>query len=132
MATAATAPPADSSLSIPEIDDWEVPIECIRCHGVYAVAFKHFRSGVVFYCPFCQGSYVITTTMHGALSRALREFHAAWRKDFDSFQARRQKELQEFEERQRAKLEHFNESLRTASHDLKPPGALHKRAWIFG
>jgi ferredoxin len=132
-----TPPPAAAAApatvpGIPEIDEWEVPIECFHCHGVYAVAFKHFRSGVVFYCPFCQGSYVITTSMHGQVSRALRDFHAQWRKDFDAFQVRRQRELEEFEERQRARLEAFNESLKTASHEFKPPGAPRKRAWIFG
>ncbi len=136
--TAAPAPVAapaqvvDSSVSLPEIQEWEVPIECFRCHGTYAVAFKHFRSGVVFYCPFCQGSYVITTSMYGHISRALREFHTQWRSDFDIFQEQRQRELDEFEERQRTRLEVFNESLKNASHEFKPPGAPRKRAWIFG
>jgi ferredoxin len=130
--TPAPMPVVESAVSIPEIEEWEVPIECFRCRGTYAVAFKHFRSGVVFYCPFCQGSYVITTAMHGHISRALREFHTQWRKDFDGFQEQRQRELEEFEERQRARLEAFNESLKNASHAFKPPGAPRKRAWIFG
>src|SRR5262249_29989331 len=82
----APAPATPTSLGIPEIDEWEVPIDCFNCHGVYAVAFKHFRSGVVFYCPFCQTSYVVTTSMYGHVSRALRGFHAQWQKDFDAFQ----------------------------------------------
>jgi ferredoxin len=121
-----------SSLSLPQIGEWEVPIECFRCHGIYAVAFKHFRSGVVFYCPFCNGSYVVTTSMHAHVSRALREFHEEWQTDFDSFHERRQRELQEFEERQKSRLESFNDSLRLASLSFKPPGAPRKRAWIFG
>ena len=121
-----------STLSIPDIDSWEVPIECFRCHATYAVAFKHYRSGVVFYCPYCQTSYVVTTTMHGNLSRALRQFHAEWTSDFDRFQQKRQRELREFEERQRARLEAFSELLKNMSRDLKPPGAPRKRAWIFG
>jgi ferredoxin len=125
-------PVADTSVGIPEIDEWEVPIECFNCHGVYAVAFKHFRSGVVFYCPFCQTSYVVTTSMHGYVSRALRDFHAQWQKDFDAFQEERRRQLTEFEERQRQRLEAFNESLKNASHEFKPPGAPRKRAWIFG
>ncbi len=130
--TAAPEVPAGAALTIPEIDEWEVPIECYHCGGTYAVAFKHFRSGVVFYCPFCQKSYVVTTSMHGTVSRALRDFHAEWRRQFESFQTRRQKELEEFEERQRASLEMFNESLKSASQHFKPPGAPRKRAWIFG
>jgi ferredoxin len=121
-----------SVLSIPEVEDWEVPIECFHCHGTYAVPFRHFRSGVVFYCPFCQGSYVVTTSMHGHVSRELREFHDKWRTEFDRFRDRRQKELVEFEDRQRARLEAFNDSLRNASLEFKPPGAPRKKAWIFG
>jgi len=131
-AVPAPTPAVESAVSIPEIEEWEVPIECFRCQGTYAVAFKHFRSGVVFYCPFCQGSYVINSAMHGHISRSLREFHTQWRKDFDAFHERRQRELDEFEERQRARLEAFNESLKSASQEFKPAGAPRKRAWIFG
>jgi ferredoxin len=130
-APAAVAAP-ESALSMPEIEEWEVPIECFHCHGTYAVAFKHFRSGVVFYCPFCQGSYVITTSMHGHISRALRDFRTHWAEQFQRFQERRQRELEAFEDRMRAQLEAFNESLKNASHEFRPPGAPRKRAWIFG
>jgi ferredoxin len=131
---AATAAPAaaEAALTIPEIDEWEIPLACYHCGGTYVVPFKHFRSGVVFYCPFCQKSYVVTTSMYGAVSRALREFHAEWRQQFENFQARRQRELEEFEERQRARLEAFNESLKSAGQQFRPPGAPRKRAWIFG
>lgn len=125
-------PTAETPFNIPEIGGWEIPIECFRCHGTYAVAYKHFRSGVVLYCPSCQGSYVVTTSMHGRVSRALHQFHGRWREHFDRFQTERRKELEAFEERQRAQLEAFNESLKQASREFRPPGASRKRAWIFG
>jgi ferredoxin len=131
MTTPVTAPVA-TALSIPAIEEWEVPIECFRCHGTYAVAFRHFRSGVVFYCPFCQGSYVVTTSMRSHISRALQDFHQSWTAEFETFQERRQQELVEFEERQHAKLEAFNAGLKRSGHAFKPPGAPRKRAWIFG
>jgi len=131
-ASTTPAPAVSTSLNIPDIEEWEVPIECFRCHGTYAVAFRHFRSGVVFYCPFCQGSYVVTTSMRSHISRALQEFHRSWADEFTSFQERRQRELMEFEERQRAKLEALNAGLQRSSHEFKPPGAPRKRAWIFG
>lgn len=139
VAAAAAAAPAVSaaaapspSVGIPSIDEWEVPIECHRCHGAFAVAFRHFRSGVVFRCPFCDGSYVVQSPMHNHVARELTRFHSEWSKEFDAFQSRRQRELDEFEERQRAKLEAFNEGLQKASLEFKPPGAPRKRAWIFG
>jgi hypothetical protein len=79
-----------STVALPEIDDWEVPIECHRCRGAYSVVFRHFRSGVVFRCPYCDGSYVVQSTMHNHVARELSKFHAIWSKEFDAFQARRQ------------------------------------------
>ena len=126
-------PPAQSvGLELPSVDTWEVPIDCYSCHGTYAVAFKHLRSGVVLRCPFCTATYIVTTTMHNSVSRALQEFHRRWSADFESFRERRQQELDAFEERQRRELETFSESLKGLSQAVKPPGAPRKRAWIFG
>lgn len=123
-------PPA--GLSLPPIEEWEVPIDCYACHGTYAVAFRHLRSGVVLRCPFCSASYIVTTAMHGNVSRALHEFHQRWTQEFEAFQTRRRQELEAFEERQRHQLEAFNETLRRVSQGTKPPGAPRKRAWMFG
>jgi ferredoxin/uncharacterized Zn finger protein (UPF0148 family) len=129
---APAAPAPGPTLAFPEVDEWEVPIQCHGCQGAYAVPFRHFRSGVVFYCPFCQNSYVVQSAMHNHVAKELREFHARWRAEFDAFQERRQRELEVFEKRQRAALEEFNDSLQRASREFKPPGAPRKRAWIFG
>jgi ferredoxin len=142
-APAAAAPPsaelpaaisADAAVGInlPSIDEWEVPIDCYACHGTYAVAFRHLRTGNVLRCPFCTATYIVTTTMHGNVSRALETFHRRWREEFDELRARRRRELAEFEERQQAELEAFNEQLKGISQAVKPPGAPRKRAWIFG
>jgi hypothetical protein len=75
---------------------------------------------------------VVQTNLHGQLRRALRAFHDEWVAEFEAFQARRQRELEELEERQRRKLQAFNEALQRISREVKPPGAPHKRAGIFG
>lgn len=135
-APAAAAPPpvapAESGPALPAPGEWEVPIECFRCHGTYAVQFRHFRAGVVFRCPYCDGSYVVTSWMHNHISAALHDFHLRWGQEFSEFQERRQRDLEQFEEQQRARLEALNEDLKRASLDFKPPGAPRKRAWIFG
>ncbi|HVM96724.1 MAG TPA: hypothetical protein VMT89_10060, partial [Candidatus Acidoferrales bacterium] len=64
--------------------------------------------------------------------RSLQQFYEQWAHDFEAFQEKRQRELDEFEERQRQRLETLNESLKQARHEYKPPGAVRKRAWIFG
>lgn len=127
-APAQSASPADTS----GLADWDIPIECFRCGRGYSIAYKYFRSGVVLYCPACHGSYVVTTTLYGSVSRAVREFHTRWREQFDRAQAEPPQDLKEFEERQRLQLEGFNESLKKASREIRAPGAPRKRAWMFG
>jgi ferredoxin len=135
---AARPPGAPASVSpeprvdVPEIDDWEIPIECHGCGGAYAVAFRHLRSGIVLRCPYCGGPYVVTTSMHGNVSRALREFSRRWSGEFESFRDRRARELVEFEERQRRELESFEEELKRIAREVRAPGAPRKRAWLFG
>lgn len=132
-APAQAAPPeAQFGLAIPAMDEWEVPIDCHACQGVYGVAYKHLRSGAVLRCPFCTATYIVTTGMQGGVSRALTEFHRRWSEEFESFQNRRNRELREFEDRQRRELEEFNEQLKKISQSVRPPGAPRKRAWIFG
>jgi len=123
---------AGIGISLPSIDEWEVPIDCHVCHGTYAVSFRHLRTGNVLRCPFCTATYIVTTTMHGNVSRALESFHRRWSEDFESLRERRRRELAAFEEAKRAELESFNEELQAISRSVKPPGAPRKRAWIFG
>ena len=125
----AKAPSADE---VSGLADWDIPIDCFRCGRGYSVAFRHFRSGVVLYCPDCHGSYVVTTTFYGQVSRAVREFHTHWREQFERVKAERPADLKAFEEEQRAALRAFSESLRQCSREIRAPGAPRKRAWIFG
>jgi ferredoxin len=119
-------------LSLQSIDEWDVPIDCHACHGTYAVSFRHLRTGNVLRCPFCTATYIVTSTMHGNVSRALEAFHRRWTEDFDALRERRRRELAAFEERKRAELAAFNDQLKAISQAVKPPGAPRKRAWIFG
>lgn len=133
---AAAAPSAErdigSGVSVPPPDDWDVPIDCHACHGTYAVRFRHLRTGNVLRCPFCTATYIVTSTMHGNVSRALDAFYRRWMEDFDVLRERRRRELEAFEERKRAELAAFTEQLTAISQAVTPPGAPRKRAWIFG
>jgi ferredoxin len=140
-AAAAAAPPMAATravaepsvgINLPDLDEWEVPIDCHVCHGTYAVAFRHLRTGNVLRCPFCTATYIVTTSMHNNVAHALDEFYRKWTTDFETFRVRRQRELAEFEERKRAELETFTASLIETAKSVKPPGAPRKRAWIFG
>ena len=118
--------------AIPAVDEWEIPIECHACRGSYAIPFRHLRNGVVLRCPFCTATHIVTSGMHGSVSRALEAFYRRWTEEFVEFQERRHRELDEFEDRKRRELEAFNESLKGISAEVRPPGAPRKRAWIFG
>ena len=132
-AAAAPSPPVEDvvGLAIPAPDDWEIPIRCFRCTGEYAVPFRYFRAGVVFYCPYCNGSFVPNLVMVRGVEEALADFHARWTKAFDDFHARRRHELEQFEERQRAELERFSGALRTIATREKASGAPTPRRGFF-
>ncbi len=132
-AAPAPAPVADSvALSIPSVDEWEVPINCHRCDGEFSAPFRHFRIGIVFYCTHCGGSLVVNSSMFKDVATALDSFHAQWVGDFEAFQAKRQRELDEFEERKRVDLENFSATLKQVVSKAKPAGRTHRRLSLFG
>jgi ferredoxin/uncharacterized Zn finger protein (UPF0148 family) len=123
-------PQKEGALALPDMDEWEIPVECFRCHASYAVVFKHFRTGAVLYCPSCKGSYVVTSTMHSQVHRLLREFYDQWRPELEA--AREKLGSAAFEERRRRAVEQFDTSLKALRAQQRAPGAPRKRAWIFG
>ncbi|MBI3302112.1 MAG: 4Fe-4S dicluster domain-containing protein [Deltaproteobacteria bacterium] len=132
-APVAAAPAAESlSLSIPTADEWEAPINCVRCEGDYTVPFQYFRIGVVFYCPHCTASFVVTSTIYKNIVKTMDDFHARWTKAFAEFQEKRQRELEAFEEKQKQELENFSEMLKKVAAGANPPGKVHKRLSLLG
>jgi late competence protein required for DNA uptake (superfamily II DNA/RNA helicase) len=130
---ATPAPVAETiALTIPHADEWEVPINCTRCEAEYTVPFKHFRIGVVFYCPYCTASFVVTSTIYKSVATAIDTFHARWTKAFTDFQEKRRRELEAFEEKQKQELEAFSEQLKKIAAGANPPGRVHRRLSLFG
>ncbi len=120
------------SLSIPSVDEWQVPITCQRCDGEFSAPFRHFRIGVVFYCTHCGGSLVVNSSMFKEVATALDTFHAQWTGDFDAFQDKRRRELEKFEEKKRVDLEDFSGELKQVAARAKPAGSTHRRLSMFG
>ena len=110
----------------------EVPINCPRCEGDYTVPFQYFRIGVVFYCPHCSASFVVTSTIYKNMAKAIDDFHSRWTKAFTDLQEKRRRELEEFEEKQRQELEGFSETLKKIAAGANPPGRPHRRLSMFG
>jgi ferredoxin len=134
VATVPVAAPATDilSLSLPDPNEWEVPINCVRCDGDYTVPFQYFRNGVVFYCPHCTASFVVTSTIYKNVAKAIDNFHARWPKTFAEFQEKRRRELEAFEEKQQQELEAFAEVLKNVAAGANPPGKVHRRLSRFG
>jgi len=129
----AIAPAAETvSLSLPDANEWEVPINCSRCEGNYSVPFQYFRNGVVFYCPHCTASFVVTSTIYKSIAKTIDDFHARWTKAFTEFREKRRRELEEFEEKQRQELENFAAVLQKVAAGANPPGRPHPRLSMFG
>ncbi|MBI3799624.1 MAG: 4Fe-4S dicluster domain-containing protein [Deltaproteobacteria bacterium] len=127
------APVAETfSLSLPDANEWEVPINCSRCEGDYSVPFQYFRIGVVFYCPHCTASFVVTSTIYKNVAKTIDGFYARWTKAFTEFQEKRRRELEEFEEKQRQELEGFSAVLKKIAAGANPPGRSHPRLSMFG
>ena len=120
------------SLGLPDADEWEVPINCSRCEGDYSVPFQYFRIGVVFYCPYCTASFVVTSTIYKNIAKTIDDFYARWTKAFTEFQEKRRRELEEFEEKQRQELENFSAVLQKVAAGANPPGRPHRRLSMFG
>jgi hypothetical protein len=145
-AAAPTAPPVPVTVAVPTTvteaetipfnlpnpDDWEIPIDCAQCEGTYAVPFQYFRIGVVFYCPFCTTSFVVTSTIYKNVALAIDDFHNRWTKEFAEFQEKRRRELEEFEAKQQQELEAFPEMLKRIAAGANPPGKPHRRLSMFG
>ena len=132
---AAAAPVAEAGpgLAVPPPEDWDVPVQCFRCQGEYAVPFPSYRAGTVFRCPHCLGSFVPTLSMVRAVAEALERFHGGWTAAFERFHDKRRREFEQFEERQRQELARFEGELRAIATRERAPGAPTRRRgfWSF-
>jgi ferredoxin len=133
-APAAAAPSAEDALAaaVPDLEDWEVPLKCVRCGGGFTVPFQYVRPGMVLHCPHCVGSYVPNTALYQELSRRLIRFHASWTQSFAEFRERRARELESFEESQKAALAALEADLEKIADGAELAGAPTRSRGFFG
>ena len=131
-APAVSTPSTTTSLSIPTINDWEVPINCHRCEGEFSAPFRNFRIGVVFYCSHCGGSLVVNSSMFKDVSRALDTFHQNWTAEVETFQKTQDEKLNKFETKKLTELAGFTSELKKVVAGAKPAGRTHRRLSMFG
>jgi len=134
-ATPAPAPkaaPAPAAAPIVSADSefdpaaWEVPIVCHLCNANYTIAYRHFRVGMVFYCPSCSASFVPNKTIYEAVRKHFEGFYGRRKREREEFERRRARELELFETRQAVEMQAFTEALDKMAQEMKPAGKLVK------
>jgi DNA-directed RNA polymerase subunit RPC12/RpoP len=120
-----------ASFEPPDLDAWEVAIECFRCGRSFAVPYRYLRSGNVLRCPSCKGSYVVRAELDGRLRRVLPEIHQRLREECDSLRDRGRPDG-ELLERWRKGAEETTPLLKRIVGEVRPAGAPRKRAGMFG
>ncbi len=105
---------------------WEVPIVCHLCNANYTIPYRHFRVGMVFYCPSCSASFVPNKTIYEAVRKHFEGFYGRRKREREEFERRRIRELEQFEARQIAEKQAFTEALDKMAQEMKPAGKLVK------
>jgi ferredoxin len=122
----AAAPAAAAESSEFDPATWEVPIVCHLCNANYTLPYRHFRAGMVFYCPSCSASFVPNKTIYEAVRKHFETFYGRRKREREEFERRRARELEAFEARQAAEMQAFNEALDRMAQEMKPAGKLVK------
>ncbi len=126
-AAAKPAPAAPAAAAVSSEFDpatWEVPIVCHLCNANYSIPYRHFRVGMVFYCPSCSASFVPNKTIYEAVRKNFEGFYGRRKREREEFERRRARELETFETRQTAEMQAFTEHLDEMAHEMKPAGKL--------
>jgi ferredoxin len=123
---AAPAPAAAAAAQSDEFDPiaWEVPVRCKDCHEIYAIPYRHFQAGVVFYCPNCSGSFVPNSEIYRTVRDTFENFFGRRQREREALDRKRARELEQFEAKQAAEMEAFQERLKRQADEIKPAGKM--------
>jgi ferredoxin len=123
-------PPAVAASAASEEFDpvaWEVPVRCKDCNEIYAIPYRHFQAGVVFYCPQCSGSFVPNSVIYRTVKETFEGFYTRRQRERENFERRQAREQAEFQARQQAEMEAFEERLQKLADEIKPAGKMVRR-----
>ena len=137
------AEPAANFVSLPDIDSWNIPVRCFKCHEMHVEPVRYFMIGNVIFCPHCNKSMVVRDNLNFQIRSLLKDAYDKWQSEQTEFKARREKELTQFRE-QRAKeaqvfeahqqreLQKIREHLDTLGETYDAPGKPIKKGARFG
>ena len=120
------ATPAAAAAQSDEFDPiaWEVPVRCKDCHEIYAIPYRHFQAGVVFYCPNCSGSFVPNSSICRTVKDTFEDFYTRRQREREALVRKRARELEQFEAKQAAEMAAFEERLKRLADEIKPAGKM--------
>ncbi len=131
-AAAAPTPTPSAPLAVSVTDEfnlitWQVPIICQHCSHSYKVPFRQFQVGVVFHCPSCAGSFVVSSTLYTNVRDRFARFYDVRRRERETFERKRSREQAEFEQTQAVELAAFTKGLHDLAEKMRPAGKLVRR-----
>jgi NAD-dependent dihydropyrimidine dehydrogenase PreA subunit len=135
--------PQVNFVSLPEIDAWEIPVRCFKCHEVHVEPVRNFMIGNVIFCPHCNKSMVVRDNLNYHLHTFLKESYEKWQKEQREFLGARENELAEFIERrakeakvfeahQQRELQVIRQQLEALGENYDAPGKPLKKGTRFG
>jgi NAD-dependent dihydropyrimidine dehydrogenase PreA subunit len=94
-------------VQLPEIDSWDIPLHCFKCHEVHVENVKNFAIGNVIFCPNCNKSMVVRDNLNYHIRTLLKDSYEKWERAQSDFAGHRARELADFLERRAKEAEAF-------------------------
>jgi hypothetical protein len=91
------------------------------------VPFRQFQVGVVFHCPSCTGSFVVSSTLYTNVRDRFAQFYDVRRRERETFERKRSREQAGFEQTQAVELAAFTKGLHDLAEKMRPAGKLVRR-----
>lgn len=137
------AEPEVNFVSLPDIDSWDIPVRCFKCHQTYVEPVRNFMIGNVIFCPHCNKSMVVRDNLNFHIRSLLKDSYEKWEQEQNEFTARREKELADFVERrakeaqtfefhQQQELAKIRQQLDGIGENYDAPGKPFKKGFRFG
>jgi Pyruvate/2-oxoacid:ferredoxin oxidoreductase delta subunit len=135
--------PQVNFISLPQIDGWEIPVRCFKCHEVHVEPVRNFMIGNVIFCPHCNKSMVVRDNLNYHLHTFLKDSYEKWQKEEREFLTARETELAEFvqnrakeakafQAHQQRELQQIRQQLEALGENYDAPGKPLKKGTRFG
>jgi NAD-dependent dihydropyrimidine dehydrogenase PreA subunit len=127
----------------PEIDSWNIPMRCFKCHEPHVENVRNLMIGNVIFCPHCYKSMVVRDNLNFHVRTLLKDSYEKWEKEQTEFAHRREMELaqfregraqeaQAFETHQQRELAKIGQQLDAIGETYDAPGKPLKKGSRFG